>query len=70
LLLKEGVDWCKGILHGLKKKYASWYEKQETKGKQGETLPCVPLVDTTKAMILKAKKAGKSLYDTLLHKQH
>ena len=63
LLVQEGVDWCKGILHQLKKKYMTWYEKQQEKGKEGETLPCVSQPDTLKNVASKAKTEGKSVYD-------
>lgn len=67
LLVQEGVDWCKGILHQLKKKYMTWYEKQQEKGKEGETLPCVSQPDTLKSMLVEAKNEGKTLYEKLLN---
>jgi hypothetical protein len=67
LLVAEGVDWCKGILYQLKKKYMTWFEKKEEEGKKGETLPCVSPVDALKEKINQAKAEGKTLYEKLLN---
>ena len=63
LLVQKGIDWCKSILYQLKRKYMSWFEKQEMKGKEGETLPCVSQPDSLKNIASKAKEAGKTVYD-------
>lgn len=65
LLVREGVDWCKGILHSLKKKYMSWFEKEEIKGKESVSRPCETQNDTLKEKAKAAKNQGISLYDKL-----
>lgn len=67
LLIREGAEWCKGILYQLKKKYMSWFDRkkepQKTPGKPGNT---GVITDSLKKKINEAINKKTSLYDHLM----